>query len=81
MKTPFFAMALACSLLSANVFAGDHPPTVIATFDRHDVAEVLRVDSDPRACGITDASMIYKTTSGELKQFNYKVWGDGCMGG
>ncbi|MGC6369884.1 DUF2790 domain-containing protein [Pseudomonas sp. K2I15] len=81
MKTPSRVILFGCALLSANVFALNQQPTAVSTLNRHDIAEVIRIDSNPSACGITDASMIYKTPSGELKKFDYRIWGAGCMGG
>lgn len=48
---------------------------------RAEIAEVIRIDVDPEACGITDAVMVYKTPSGEIKELKYQVLGDGCRGG
>jgi hypothetical protein len=45
-----------------------------------DIKEVVRVDSDPYACGIVDAVMTYKNSSGDVKEYHYKVWGSGCSG-
>lgn len=48
--------------------------------DKKDVAEVIRVDSNPYACGITNAKMTYKTPDGQTKVYDYKAWGNGCAG-
>jgi Protein of unknown function (DUF2790) len=48
---------------------------------RAEIAYVIRIDVDPQACGITDAVMVYKTPSGETKELQYQVLGDGCRGG
>lgn len=63
-------LTVAIFLFSAQAFA----------LDRKDIAEVIRVDSDPYACGIVDAKMTYKTPSGEIKEYKYKTWGSGCSG-
>ncbi|WP_017904051.1 DUF2790 domain-containing protein [Pseudomonas asplenii] len=63
-------LTVAAVLFSAQAFA----------LDRKDVAEVIRVDSRPYACGISNAKMIYKTPDGQIKEYDYKTWGNGCAG-
>lgn len=46
-----------------------------------DVKEVISMHSDPDACGITDAEMVYKNSKGEVKDLKYKIMGNGCQGG
>lgn len=59
------------SPLSMQVHAAEKP----------DISEVVSIESDPYACGITDATMIYRDSTGELKRLEYRIWGDGCTGG
>ncbi|QXI26458.1 DUF2790 domain-containing protein [Pseudomonas vanderleydeniana] len=63
-------LTVAAVLFSAQAFA----------LDKKDVAEVIRVDSNPYACGITNAKMTYKTPDGQTKVYDYKTWGNGCAG-
>lgn len=46
-----------------------------------DVKEVISMHSDPDACGLTDAEMVYKNSKGEVKDLKYKILGNGCQGG
>lgn len=70
MKVYAKCLAVAVVLFSAQAFA----------LDKKDVAQVIRVDSDPYACGITDAKMTYKTPDGQTREYDYKTWGNGCAG-
>jgi len=63
-------LTVAAVLFSAQAFA----------LDKNDVAEVIRVDSKPYACGVNDAKMTYKTSSGQIKEYHYKTWSNGCVG-
>ncbi|MBI6655493.1 DUF2790 domain-containing protein [Pseudomonas carnis] len=49
--------------------------------EKHDIDKVVSIKVDPFACGITDAVMTYKTSTGDVRTLEYRVWGDGCSGG
>lgn len=72
------AVVAALALSVQTAFAESAPDAQ----QKLDIKEVVHVDPTPYdACGIVENTMIYKNSAGELKEFKYKVWGNGCSGG